>query len=141
MAMLPHRRSRPPRIEAPAAPSYWSPSSVSPVASSAVHEKVPAGGTPAYPVNEGFRRTVTESRSGDRVAAQALQHRDLTRDARSKLPAVDDHVDGSGLQQELGALEALGQLLADGVLDHARPGESDQRLGLGDHHVADEREA
>ena len=44
-------------------------------------------------------------------------------------------------QQELRALEAFGQLLAHRVLDHARAGEADQRLRLGDHHVAEEGEA
>ena len=34
-----------------------------------------------------------------------------------------------------------GQLLADGALDDARAGEADERLGLGDVHVAEEREA
>jgi hypothetical protein len=43
--------------------------------------------------------------------------------------------------QELGALEALGQLHAHGVLDHARAGKADQGLGLGDHDVAHEGKA
>ena len=51
------------------------------------------------------------------------------------------HVDRALLEQELGALEAFGQLLAHGLLDHARAGEADQRAGLGDHEVADEGEA
>ena len=33
----------------------------------------------------------------------------------------------------------VGQLLADGLLDHARAGEADQRAGLGDVHVAEHR--
>ena len=36
-------------------------------------------------------------------------------------------------------LEAFRQLLADGLLDHARAGEADQRAGLGDVHVAQHR--
>ena len=35
----------------------------------------------------------------------------------------------------------VGQLLADRLLDHARAGEPDQRLGLGDVEVAEHREA
>ena len=50
--------------------------------------------------------------------------------------ALDDRVDHAVLEQELGALEALGQLLADGLLDDARPGEADERLRLGEDDVA-----
>ena len=45
------------------------------------------------------------------------------------------------LEQELAALEALGQALADGLLDDPRAGEADQRLGLGDVEVAEHGEA
>ncbi len=40
------------------------------------------------------------------------------------------------LQQVFGLLEAFGQLFADGLLDDARPGEADQRPGLGQMHIA-----
>jgi hypothetical protein len=43
------------------------------------------------------------------------------------------------LEQELGALEAGRQLLADRLLDDARPGEADQRVRLGEDHVAEHR--
>ena len=49
---------------------------------------------------------------------------------------MHDGVDHAVLQQVLGALEALRQLLADGVLDDARAGEADQGVGLGEVHVA-----
>jgi len=39
-------------------------------------------------------------------------------------------------EKELGALEAFGKLLADGLFDDARSGEADQRAGLGDIQVA-----
>jgi hypothetical protein len=55
---------------------------------------------------------------------------------RRDLVAVDDHVDHAVLLEIFGALEAVGQLLADGLLDHARAGEADQRAGLGDVDVA-----
>ena len=42
---------------------------------------------------------------------------------------VRDHVDGAFLQQELAALETLGQCFADGLRDHAWTGESDQARG------------
>src|SRR5690606_42097770 len=45
------------------------------------------------------------------------------------------------LQQELRTLEALGEVLLDRLLDHARPGERDQGAGLGEDHVAQRREA
>jgi hypothetical protein len=45
------------------------------------------------------------------------------------------------LEQELGTLEAFGQVLAHGLLDHARAGKADQGAGLGDHQVAHEGEA
>jgi hypothetical protein len=38
--------------------------------------------------------------------------------------------------QIFGALEALRQFLADGLLDDALAGKADQRAGLGDLHVA-----
>ena len=40
------------------------------------------------------------------------------------------------LEQELAALEAFGEFLADRLLDHARPGEADQGARLGDVEVA-----
>src|SRR5712692_8525058 len=50
--------------------------------------------------------------------------------------AVDNGVEEAMLEQELGALETFGQLLADGLLDHARPGKADQRAGLGNVQIA-----
>ncbi|MBA7468829.1 hypothetical protein ES707_04084 [subsurface metagenome] len=41
--------------------------------------------------------------------------------------------------QIFGALETLGQLFADGLLDHARAGKSDQRTRLGNLDVAEHR--
>ena len=43
--------------------------------------------------------------------------------------------------QELAALEALGQLFAHRLLDHARTGKADQCIGLGDVDIAEHREA
>ncbi|MNG85530.1 hypothetical protein D3C79_442900 [compost metagenome] len=45
------------------------------------------------------------------------------------------------LQQELAALEAFRQLLAHGLLDHARAGEADQCLRLADDHVTEHGQA
>ena len=45
------------------------------------------------------------------------------------------------LDQELAALEALGQFLPDRLFDDARSGESDERLGLRDVQIAQHREA
>jgi len=40
------------------------------------------------------------------------------------------------LEHELGALETRGEPLADGLVGHARPGEPDERLRLGQDEVA-----
>ena len=54
-------------------------------------------------------------------AAQARQ-------GRAHLAARHDHVDHAVLFQIFGLLEAVRELLADGLLDDARPGEADERL-------------
>jgi hypothetical protein len=77
----------------------------------------------------------------DRVGRQALQHGKRCGDAVAQLAAVHDHVHGALVLQELGALEAFGQLHAHGGLDHARAGEADQGLGLGNDDIADEGKA
>ena len=51
-----------------------------------------------------------------------------------------DQVDLALLHQELGGLEPLGELLADGLLDHLGAGEPDLHLGLADDEVAERRE-
>ena len=45
------------------------------------------------------------------------------------------------LEQEFGALEAFGELLADGLLDDARSREANERAGFGDVEVAEHGEA
>ena len=50
--------------------------------------------------------------------------------------AADDAVDEAVFQQKLAGLKALGQFDADGGLDGARSGETDQGLRLGKDHVA-----
>ena len=76
-------------------------------------------------------------------AASARRHlqQDLQqpRDGRLQLQPRHDHVDHAVLHQIFGALEAFGQLFADGLLDDARAGKADQRAGLGDVHVAQHR--
>ncbi len=78
---------------------------------------------------------------GDHVRGLAVEHGEQHREAVAQLAAVHDQVDRALLEQELGALEAFRQLLAHGLLDHARAGEADQRVGLGDDHVAHEGKA
>ena len=58
---------------------------------------------------------------------------------RLHLGPVDDQVEHPVLEQELRALEALRQRLPDRLLDHARAGEADQRVGLRDVQVAEHR--
>ena len=50
------------------------------------------------------------------------------------------HVDHAVIEQEFGALEAVGQGLADGLLDDPLPGEADDRAGLGERDVAEHGE-
>src|SRR5262245_46234720 len=49
--------------------------------------------------------------------------------------ALHDHVEHSVLEEVLRPLEAGRERLADGLLDHPRPGESDESLRLGDVEV------
>ena len=65
----------------------------------------------------------------------------MRRSVVAQLLALDDHVEHAVLEQELGALEALGQRLADGLLDHARSREADERARLGEDDVAQHGEA
>src|SRR3546814_5824146 len=66
---------------------------------------------------------------------------DLERgDAVAQLAAVADLVDGAVVEQEFRTLEAFWQGLAHGLLDHARAGEADQGLRLGQVDVAEHRE-
>jgi hypothetical protein len=55
--------------------------------------------------------------------------------------AGDDRVEEAVGEQEFGALEAFGELLADGLLDDAGAGEADERAGFGDVEVAEHGEA
>src|SRR5690606_21687531 len=50
-------------------------------------------------------------------------------------------VDHPLVQEELRSLEALGEVLFDGLLDHTRPGERDEGARLGEDDVAKGREA
>ena len=58
---------------------------------------------------------------------------------RAQLVAMHHHVHHAVLPEIFGALEAVRQLLADGLLDHARTGKADERAGLRDMHVAEHR--
>src|SRR5260221_1580117 len=57
------------------------------------------------------------------------------------LETARDAIDHAVLEQELAPLEALGELLPDRRLDDARAREADERAGLRDVDVAEEREA
>ena len=63
------------------------------------------------------------------------------RDFAAEVFAVDDEIDEAVLLEELAPLKPFGQLDLDRVPDRARPGEADQRLGLGDDEVAEHGEA
>ena len=51
--------------------------------------------------------------------------------------AIHDSVHHTMVQQKLRTLEALGQLLFDGLFDHAWTGKPDQRLWLRKVHIAE----
>ena len=89
------------------------------------------------PRREGSCEPLLRRPRGVHSAHQAQQRRP----ASSRGPCGDDGVHHAVLEQELRALEALGQLLADGLLDDPRPGEADQRLRLGEDDVAQPGEA
>src|SRR5262245_36008052 len=48
---------------------------------------------------------------------------------RPQLAAIDDQIQHAAFEQEFAALESVGQLLPDGLLDHPWAGETDERLG------------
>ena len=68
-------------------------------------------------------------------------NRSALRDGALHLAAIDDEVEHAVLEQELAALKAFGQLLANRLLDDARAGEADERARLGDVQIAEHREA
>src|SRR5690606_40788103 len=56
-------------------------------------------------------------------------HRHQGGNAVAQLAAVADLVDGTVLEQELAALEALGQGFTDGLLDHPQARSEERRVG------------
>ena len=66
--------------------------------------------------------------------------RKQVRERLANARALNDGVDKAMLEREFRRLEFLGQLLANGVLNHATAGEADERAGLGNNHVALHRE-
>ena len=74
---------------------------------------------------------------GDRLSLgeQAAQ----ARDSGADFVAVDHHVDHAVIAQIFRTLEAFRQLLADRLLDHARPGKADQSAGFRDVDIARRR--
>ena len=102
---------------------------------------------PAFPSRD---QTFLDHRG--RALDDAVGHRDREQrdgrgdredrgDAVAQVATVEDHVDRAVLEQELAALESLGQRLTHGLLDDAGPGEPDQRARFGDVEVAEHREA
>ena len=57
------------------------------------------------------------------------------------LTTIHDHVDCAMIQKKLAALKAFWQLLPHRLFDDARAGETDQRIGLSDIHIAEHRKA
>src|SRR5262249_58615518 len=82
----------------------------------------PAAAPPAEDPPARRRRQRRHRRPGLGLAQQAAE----IGQRRAQLAARDDHVDHAVIAQILGALEAVGQLLADGLLDDARTGKADE---------------
>src|SRR6188508_723269 len=76
---------------------------------------------------------IVDGRDGE--DAQELSER------RPQLGTRHDGVHEAVREEELRCLEALRHLLPHGVGGHARAGEADERLRLGEHDVPDAREA
>src|SRR5258707_1670177 len=55
--------------------------------------------------------------------------------------AMDDGVEETVFEEEFGALKSFGVFLADGLLDDARAGETDERAGFTDVEVAEHGDA
>ena len=53
----------------------------------------------------------------------------------SSVPRVGHPVEHPVVEQVFGALEAFGQLFANGLFDHAGAREADERVGFGDLHI------
>ena len=66
--------------------------------------------------------------------------RKQVRERLANARALNDGIDKAMFQREFRRLEFLGQLLANGVLNHTTPSEADERAGLGNNHVALHRE-
>ena len=62
--------------------------------------------------------------------------REQLRERRAQIRARHDGVDEPVRKRELGGLEALGELLLDGVANHALAREADERMGLREDDVA-----
>ena len=62
--------------------------------------------------------------------------REQLRERRAQIGARYDGVDEPVRERELGGLEALGELLLDGVANHALAREADERMGLREDDVA-----
>src|SRR5690625_1395295 len=77
----------------------------------------------------------------DAAAPRRHQHDQQPVNARAQLAAIDDLDDNAFFKQKLGALEALGQLFANGLLNHARAGKADQCIGLGQMDVTQHAQA
>src|SRR5277367_1361321 len=62
-------------------------------------------------------------------------------DVRLQFLARDDGVEETVFEEEFGGLETFGKFPADGFVDHARAGKTDQRAGLRNIQIAEHRVA
>src|SRR5690606_6515702 len=73
--------------------------------------------------------------SGLANGRQALQLSKKASQTSAQLGTRNDQINGAMVEQEFASLEAFRELLAYGLLDHARAGEADQRFGFGYDHI------
>src|SRR3954469_1512805 len=85
----------------------------------------PTGGN-AQAISRACSRPAVKGKRYPRTSGLLARIVDDPGDLGAQVLPLDHPVDEARREQELGALEALGQLLADGLLDHPRPGEADQ---------------
>src|SRR5271167_1013601 len=78
----------------------------------------------------------TTGMATERLLRRYLHEVQRARDVVPEIAAMHDGVEHAVLEEKFAALEAFGQLLADGLLDHTRPGEADERSRFGDVQIA-----
>src|SRR5271165_1595809 len=78
----------------------------------------------------------TTGMAAERLLRGYLHEVQRARDVVLEIAAMHHGVKHAVLEEKFAALEAFGQLLADGLFDHTRPREADERARFGDVQIA-----